>query len=257
MAYGVRVGIRVNNAAVLEELDRRFPPGWKPAASPVVERLYSFVSGGIGERSGLRSFNILYADALRVARTMDREEALATLESQIQLYVAEHAQRRVFVHAGVVGWKGQAIVIPGRSFSGKSTLVASLLDAGATYYSDEYAVLDERGWVHPYPKPLALRTEAGEDLVKPSVEPPRGPSAKPLPVGMVVSTSYRRGGRWRPQQMSPGRGVLALLANTVPARRRPAASLRTLQQAVSHALVLQGARGEAEEAAASLLRQAA
>src|ERR671929_229610 len=62
-------------------------------------------------------------------------------------------------HAGVVGWQGRAILIPGRSFSGKSTLVAALVRAGATYYSDEFAVLDERGRVHPFPKKLSMRLE--------------------------------------------------------------------------------------------------
>jgi hypothetical protein len=34
------------------------------------------------------------------------------------------------------------------SYSGKTTLVSELIRAGATYYSDEYAVIDERGRVH-------------------------------------------------------------------------------------------------------------
>jgi predicted ATPase len=44
--------------------------------------------------------------------------------------VATEAPRRVFVHAGVVGWKGQAILVPGRSYSGKTTLIAALMKAG-------------------------------------------------------------------------------------------------------------------------------
>jgi hypothetical protein len=31
--------------------------------------------------------------------------------------------------------------------------VAELVRAGATYYSDEFAVLDSRGRVHPFPRP--------------------------------------------------------------------------------------------------------
>ena len=63
------------------------------------------------------------------------------------------------MHAGVVGWKGWALVLPGKSGAGKTTLVAELIRAGATYYSDEYAVLDERGRVHPYARPLAVRVD--------------------------------------------------------------------------------------------------
>ena len=46
--------------------------------------------------------------------------------------------------------------LPGHSFSGKSTLVAALVRAGAVYYSDEFAVLDPDGFVHPYAKALSL-----------------------------------------------------------------------------------------------------
>ena len=73
------------------------------------------------------------------------------------MYIALHAPNHVFVHAGVVGVEDRAIVLPGRSFAGKTTLVAALVKAGAEYWSDEYAVLDADGLVHPYPKPLSVR----------------------------------------------------------------------------------------------------
>ena len=50
-----------------------------------------------------------------------------------------------------------AIVMPGASFAGKTTMVRAWLEAGATYYSDEFAVLDRTGRVHPFARPLAIR----------------------------------------------------------------------------------------------------
>src|SRR5439155_6705751 len=88
-----------------------------------------------------------------LTRTPSLTEALQTLESDVRLHVAETSKDGLFVHAGVVEWRGKAILIPGLSGSGKSTLVASLITAGAVYYSDEYAVLDWNGWVYPYPAP--------------------------------------------------------------------------------------------------------
>ena len=38
-AYGVRVGVRVNDPSAMERLSDRLPPGWKPAPAPLVERL--------------------------------------------------------------------------------------------------------------------------------------------------------------------------------------------------------------------------
>src|SRR4051794_20574153 len=53
-------------------------------------------------------------------------------------------------------------VIPRVSHSGKTTLVAALVRAGATYYSDEYAVFDAQGSVHPYARPLGIRDGNGD-----------------------------------------------------------------------------------------------
>jgi len=64
----------------------------------------------------------------------------------------------------VVAWRGRAILLPGRSYVGKSTLVMELVRAGAVYYSDEYAVLDARGRVHPFAQPVALREPDGGTL---------------------------------------------------------------------------------------------
>ena len=97
------------------------PEGWKPARSPVVERMYSLLIGAPGPWSNVRRFHLLYGNAERLARTLELGSLCEAFETDLQLYVAQAARHRVFVHAGVVGWQGQAIVIPGRSFSGKST----------------------------------------------------------------------------------------------------------------------------------------
>jgi hypothetical protein len=172
--------------------------------------------------------------------------------------VAELAPRRVFVHAGVVGWRGRAIVLPGKSMAGKSELVAALLRAGATYYSDEYAVLDGQGRVHPYPRPIALRADRERsDRRGPDARAERSPRRlRPLPVGLVALCRYRAGSRWRPRRLSRGAAALAILANTVSARRAPARALRAIGAVVLSATVIEGLRGEAPETAAALLRRA-
>jgi hypothetical protein len=254
-AYGLSVGIRVSDRSVLDRVKALLPPGWKPAAKPTVRRLYSLIVGGPTHRAGVRRFNILYSDAARLLRSHDLEEMLGQLELDLELYIADRAPRRTFVHAGVVGWNGQAIVIPGRSFSGKSSLVMALVKAGASYYSDEFAVLDERGRVHPYPMPLAIRPgRDGGPLMKYRAEELGGVAGvRPLPVGLVLFTRYVGGTRFRPRPLSAGRAVLELLAHTLPARRRPGRVLDALTQAVAQASVLRGTRGEAEETARQIL----
>ena len=255
-SYGARVGVRTNDPGVLDELAVRFPPGWKPARVEVVDRLYSLFSAADAPRArGLRRFNLLYGDAGRLTRTHDLSEALEAFESDLQLYVAATARRRLFVHAGVVGWRGRAVVLPGRSFAGKTTLVAALVRAGATYYSDEYAVLDRAGRVHPYARPLALREGASGRQTKLAVEALGGVRGeRALPVGLVVVSEYRAGARFSPRRLSQGQGLLAMLANTVSARRQPEAALCVLQKVSARAPVYKGARGEADSAAASILK---
>ncbi len=258
-SYGVDIGIRVDRAGLLPRVRDLLPPGWEPSRVKKVRRLYSLVIGGRGGKTGERRPHIVHMNARRLTRSRDLDEVLAVLESDLQLYVAERARRRVFVHAGVVGWNGQAILVPGRTLSGKTTLVSELLRAGATYYSDEYAVLDARGRVHPYPKALGFRRRGsgpfGDRVAAEALGAPTG--SGPLPVGLVVLTEYRKGGRWRPRSVSPGRAALALLENTVPARRRPKASLTALQAALAGARTLRGARGEAGETVERLLRKLA
>jgi hypothetical protein len=253
-SYGLRLGVRVDQPHALERIEGILPPGWRRRRSPVVDHLYSFVAGA-GAGPHVRKFSLAYAGSTRIARTLDREEALDALASSLRLYVAEAARGRVFVHAGVVGWRGTAIVVPGRSGSGKSRLVAALVRAGAAYYSDEYAVFDRFGRVHPYPAPLSWRDEGKTSSIP--VDELGEPPGPPLPVGLLACSRYDPEARWRPRALTRGRGMLVLLANTIPARRKPQAVMAALRRAVSRARVWEGRRGEAEETAESLLHGAA
>jgi hypothetical protein len=184
-------------------------------------------------------------------------EALNSLESMMRFQIALLAKKKLFVHAGVVGWKGRAIVIPGHSFSGKTTLVSALVRAGAEYYSDEFAVFDHHGLVHPFPKALNIRGKSGQSTEKCPVETLGGQrGTEALPVGMIVVTEYHAGTRWRPRRLSQGDAVLALLAHTVRAQVAPEFALPTLGRVAEHAQGLSGKRGEAIDLARLLLRPA-
>jgi hypothetical protein len=249
ISFGVRVGVRVNNADYLDRVLSCLPPGWKPSLSNNVERVYSVIAGQ-------RRINRIYCDGTEIAKSRDLPRMLDALESELQLFVAEYAPRRVFIHAGVVGWRGKAIIIPGRSYSGKTTLVKTFVEAGATYYSDEYAVLDSKGLVHPYPRALGVRETDAFDQTKITIESMgRVAGRKPLPVGMVIVSQFKKNGKWRPQRLSAGQGTLALLANAVAVRREPEMTLSALQQIVPYAEILKGNRGEAGPMVDAILRQ--
>jgi hypothetical protein len=247
--------VRSNDAAVFEVLRASYPAVARPAVRPRVDYLYSLRLAE--QREGrVRSFNLLYNGALRLARSLDPAEVCEAFERDLHLRVAEASRGWIFVHAGVVAWHGRAVLIPGRSHTGKTSLVEALLRRGATYYSDEYAILDGEGNVLPYPKPLYLRSPEGENRERlPASALGAKTGRNRLPVGLVLLTRYRPGARLRPRALSPGRAVLGLLENTIQARTQPRLAFSVLAAAIRQAPVLSGPRGEADATADWVLRR--
>jgi hypothetical protein len=66
-------------------------------------------------------------------------------------------------------------------------------------------------------------------------------------------TEYRPGARWQPRVLTPGQAMLALMDNTVAARRGPEISMPILKQVVTRATTIKSKRGEASQVVAPLL----
>lgn len=66
------------------------------------------------------------------------------------------------VYAASASSGGLAVLVFGYSWTGKSTLVSSLLDDGWEYLSDDYTILDREGGAHCYPDEHAPRASRGE-----------------------------------------------------------------------------------------------
>jgi hypothetical protein len=254
-SFGIRLGVRVDQPALLPALRAALPPSSRPASAVSVDHLYSVCAGGTVEGTGIRRFYVGYSGYTPFVRTLDEQELIDAFESRVQGDVAESASGWTFVHAGAVAWKGRAVVIPGTSFSGKSTLIAALVNAGATYYSDEYAVLDAGGRVHAFPRPMALREPSGTRRV--TLRELGEADRPPLPLGAVVATEYRADAVWAPAGLEPAEGVMAMFAHTVRARIAPGPVLSVLARAVEGATILSGPRGDAHGTAARILEQLA
>ncbi len=253
-AFGVRAGVRVNVSGLLPRVLPLLPPGWTKSHRVIVERLYSLVVAQGCERAGMRRLHMLYADTMTVARDAALDQVLAALETDLHRYTAEATSDMTFLHAGVVGWQGRAMVFPGRTLSGKTTLVREMLRLGATYYSDEFAVVDNFGLVHPFARPLGIREDSSYAQTKYTAERLGAASGvKPLPMGMAVICKYEAGAQWQPAPLSQGQGALELLANSFAVRSQPHQTLRRLHNLVRHSVFIKGTRGEAHEAAASIL----
>jgi hypothetical protein len=249
-SYGRNVKFRSNDVAVLDRIMPLLPPGWQAIVEQSVDLVFSLWIDCEQEHR-------LYCGKRLIRQCADVDWLLLVLESELQVDIAEHARDRVFIHAGVVGWKGSALLLPGRSMAGKSTLVEALVRAGAEYYSDEYAVIDQCGQVHPYARPLSLRQPKGTALglsrrcTAEELGGARGDS--PLPIKLVMVTQYREGARWAPRPLASSQAFVELMNNTVPATSYPERALQTVGELAVSARVLKSWRGEARETAQALL----
>lgn len=253
-AFGVKIGIFCDDAGLKERISEILPIA--------VPRELKFIEDEDFEHI----FTIEKAkDSVEIfIRRNDEEEfthfteddLLEYLSSQIRITVAEFAKSKVFIHAGAVGWHGVGIIIPGQSYSGKTTLVSELIKLGAEYYSDEYAVLDEKGFLHPYPKMLSMRGIINDwDQVDTAPEQFGAAIGKQIiPVGMVLITKYEERGKWKPEVLNSGEGVLEILRHTIPIRNNPEFVLKVLKKTISRAIIAKSKRGTAHKFAPVVLK---
>jgi hypothetical protein len=221
------------------------PFGWHPVQDHEPGAPASIHYEVLSRSGGARPFR-LFAGTNLVAEGRQLRDVGCALAAHAEPFVAERAPDHLFVHAGVVGWEGRAIVMPGASFAGKTTLVQAWLEAGATYYSDEFAVLDRAGRVHPFARPLSVRSDSTASTRRvPAAALGAECGTTPLPIGLILVTSYRAGARWRPRRLTAAPALLALMRHTVAARGNPEHSMPILKQAVSGGIALSGLRGEA------------
>jgi hypothetical protein len=249
--YGVRVALGASDREALDQLVALLPAGANPCDPATVDRRFTLIE----VRESIWQYE---AGNGRSPMFPDLQLVITMVDTELRNYVASTSSDRLFVHAGAVAYRGRAIVIPGKAFSGKSLLVAALVRRGAVYYSDEFAIVDQDGLVHPYARPLSIRRPDPQLNARETAESLGGTAGtEPLALGLIAATKYRPGADFSPERRSPAQGILTLLANTTGARERPADTMAALRRAASSALVLEGERGEADTAAQLLLEIAA
>jgi hypothetical protein len=251
-SFGLRIGVTLCDPVRPELLAPVLPPGHEPIDGREVDRHFRLEwLPGTESPIGFEGYHWLdEGEFRRFAPTP--ELAIEYGESVIEHHVAEFSPDYIFIHAGVVLWNGVAVILPGESRAGKSTLVRALVEAGATYFTDEYAVLDADGVVFPYPRHLSQRDgpfgPAGRiDLAR---HAPSGPELKTgAPVGLVVLTRFEQGAVWNAEVLSPGAAMMAMSQHVIAIRRRPAEAFAVMHRIVDTAPVVEGMRGDAADAA--------
>ncbi len=177
----------------------------------------------------------------------DASAAADALTDHLHTAVANRSTKGLFVHAGVFSIEDRLVLAPGPSHAGKSTLVAAAVRRGATYFSDEFAIVDTEGKVHPYPRPLSVRTVGGSKRLHPRTDLDGTVATGPRPVALILATRFESGISWQPESLVGARAALPIIANTIHARRQAESTMRIAAGLARKALVLEGPRGEAEK----------
>lgn len=250
--YGVCVGVsETPHAGVCSRLTRMLPPQARLESTASPDTHYA-VCDGIEQSQAVARWTISRdGEVCWAGASVDA--LLQWLRGDIDFQIALRSRHGLFVHAGVVAWRGRAIVIPGRSGSGKTRLVEELVRRGAEYYSDEFAVIDDAGSVHPYARVPSRRDGAGTAIFAP-LDGIARIGHTPVPIALLVSTTHRGGSQWRPQLLQGGRAVLPLIDNTVLAQREPARMMRIAAALARGVTTVQGDRPDAAVTAEQLLR---
>lgn len=247
-AFGIEVRAAASSAEALALLQRCvFPSSLRlsaPARTPDLALLLEQKDGRFH----------LSADGLPISSSSELEplgiEAVRVIDESVTRKIDPYRA----MHAGVVAWGGNALALPGASHAGKSSLVAELLRCGATYYSDEYAVLDAAGFVHPYPRPLLLRNGSPQQSPVPAEECGGQTAIGPARLRWILGVQYRAGSTWSIAPVSQSAGVMMLLQNTPHAWAETPNLVQTVERAVATAACFSGTRGEARDAASEILR---
>jgi len=190
-----------------------------------------------------------------LASGRSRKKLFKFFDTIIRVSVGESAKKLLFIHAGVVGWKGRAIVMPGDSFTGKSTLVAALVKNGAEYYSDDFAIVDSKGFVRAFPRAISMRTDDGNfvpyELDMDQIGGVVGEER--IPIRLVLFTEFASGRRWNPRILTPGQGVLELIPFVLSFKPQPEFSLKVLNKVADNAIIASSPRGNADRFVKTLL----
>jgi hypothetical protein len=246
MCYEYTIAIKSSKLGYLELLKQKMPDNFELIESEILLPHFSIFLAETSEH------NLVFYFFDKLYPKLSFRNGETTFEKNFQFLIellgAFHAARNekfVILHAGAVSYNGVGIIFPADSYSGKSSLTAEFVKQGATYFSDEYAIISKDGRLHPFSKPISIREPGGWTQTDVDVASFGGESAKQaVDIGYVLFTKFRKYARWRPKTISRARAVFDMLPHSINGKNNPEFTIQVLQNAIKTAKVLESSRGE-------------
>lgn len=247
---GLIITVTADSPAESDLLNRYLLP-WLPRYSG-----YSDADGVVFcvEHAGDQGCFAIKRGASIISNNVAETDLFTRLQQAVDEVIITRLAACVAVHAGVVVFQGRAIVLPGSSHVGKTRLVRELIARGAQYSSDEFAMLDAAGRVHPWPRALMVRNERQRQRPILATELGAEVQRDPARVALVVLLKYRPGAMFDVHPLTGSDTVIRLLTNTPHILADDPNIIRPLAAACSVGLGFEGVRGEAAEAAEKLIQ---
>jgi HprK-related kinase A len=115
-------------------------------------------AGPLGLRRWWRQQATVILDEDQPFEPLPADMAVPMLEWSINWCAATRANQYVMIHAAVLERDGRALILPGVTGAGKSTLCAGLALRGWRLLSDEFALIRPGdGALEPWPRPISLK----------------------------------------------------------------------------------------------------
>lgn len=178
---GCVIHVEANGDAARRVLAFLYPNAGAPPRQQHGTAQLAIASNAAGAFDVVRDRVLLY-------RGREAAEAARVMQGAVTESIAAGCANGLALHAGAVCRGGRALVLPGATGAGKTTLVAHLVDQGADYMTDELSFVPfATDTVHGLPRPLhvkasgrpfvpagAARWETLESPVGTLVRPPSG-----------------------------------------------------------------------------------
>ena len=218
-----RVGFRLtaNSELLLSAMLQCAPFGAQVCARPSASTNYP--SFALAKSPGRPDYCLIVDDQV-IAESKELQSLLDHLTRSLMVHVANYAPDRVFLHAGVVGWQGHALVFQEQVLLASQR--SSLNWCAPEPLTTPTNMLSSTNAASCIPIRATCRCGTGSpEQSSMCVEQLDGiVGTTPLRVSRVVLTEYKASAHWQPEPLSAGMAVLEMLQHAIPVQRSPHAS---------------------------------